>query len=123
MIHMVHQIEALGPCYLHEMCSYEHVHNRAYPEGSLIEGYSIEEVIECCQDYLKVQRGIGKSDSHHKGRLAGKGTNERKVFIDNDYIEVSRAHYSVLQSIELMQPYIDEHLVIIQEDRNGCTYE
>jgi hypothetical protein len=23
MIHMVHQIEALGPCYLHEMWSYE----------------------------------------------------------------------------------------------------
>jgi hypothetical protein len=23
MIHMVHQIEALGPCYLHEIWSYE----------------------------------------------------------------------------------------------------
>jgi hypothetical protein len=53
MIHMVHQIEALGPCYLHEMWSYErfmsvlsrYVHNRAYPEDSLIEGYSTEEVI------------------------------------------------------------------------------
>ena len=39
MIHMVHQIQALGPCYLHEMWSYEqfmsvlsrYVHNRAYP--------------------------------------------------------------------------------------------
>jgi hypothetical protein len=45
MIHMVHQIESLGPCYLHEMWSYErfmsvlsrYVHNRAYPEGSMIE--------------------------------------------------------------------------------------
>jgi hypothetical protein len=62
MIHMVHQIEALGPCYLHEMWSYErfmsvlsrYVHNRAYPEGSMIEGYSTEEVIECYQEYLKV---------------------------------------------------------------------
>jgi hypothetical protein len=25
----------------------------------MIEGYGIEEVIECCQEYLKVQRGIG----------------------------------------------------------------
>ena len=104
MIHMVHQIQALGPCYLHEMWSYErfmsvlsrYVHNRAYPEGSMIEGYSTKEVIECCQEYLKVQKGIGKPDSRHKGRLAGKGTSGRKVFIDHDYKEVSRAHYSVL---------------------------
>ena len=47
-----------------------YVHNRAYPEGSMIEGYSTKEVIECCQEYLKVQKGIGKPDSHHKGRLA-----------------------------------------------------
>jgi hypothetical protein len=96
MIHMVHQIQVLAPCYLHEMWSYErfmsvlsrYVHNRAYPEGSMIEGYS-SEVIKCCQEYLKVQRGIGNPDSRHKDRLAGKGTSGRKVFIDNDYKEVS----------------------------------
>ena len=62
MIHMVHQIQVLGPYYLHEMWSYEqfmlvlsrYVHNRAYLEGSMIEGYSTEEVIKCCQEYLKV---------------------------------------------------------------------
>jgi hypothetical protein len=42
------------------------------------------------------------------------------VFIDHDYKEVSQAHYSVLQSTELMQPYIDKHLAIINEGRNGC---
>jgi hypothetical protein len=58
MIHVVHQIEALGPCYLHKMWSYErfmsvlswYVHNQVYPEGSMIEGYSTEEVVECCQE-------------------------------------------------------------------------
>ena len=75
-----------------------YVHNRAYPEGSMIEGYSTEEVVECCQGYLKVQKGIGKPNSRHKGRLAGKGTGGRKVFIDHDYKEVSQTHYSVLQS-------------------------
>jgi hypothetical protein len=55
----------------------------------MIEGYSSEEVIECCQEYFKVQRGIGNPDSRHKGRLAGKGTSGRKVFIDHDYKEVS----------------------------------
>ena len=73
----------------------------------MIEGYSTEEVIKCCQAYLKVQKGIGKPDSCHKGRLAGKDTSGRKVFIDYDYKEVSQVHYSALQSTQLMQPYID----------------
>jgi hypothetical protein len=62
----------------------------------MIEGYSTKEVIECYQEYLKRQKGIGKPDSHHKSRLAGKGTRGRKVFIDKDYKEVSRVHYSVM---------------------------
>ena len=89
----------------------------------MIEGYSTEEVIECCQEYLKVQKEIGKPDSRHKGRLAGKGTRGRKVFIDEDYKEVSWVHYSVMQSIELMEPYIDEHLAVIREESNGHTDE
>ena len=49
-----------------------YVHNRAYLEGSMIEGYSTEEVFECYQEYLKVLKGISKPDSHHNGRLAGR---------------------------------------------------
>lgn len=56
MIHMIEQIRALGPCYLHEIWTYEqfmsvlnrYVHNRSYPEGSMIEGYKTEEVVKCC---------------------------------------------------------------------------
>jgi hypothetical protein len=126
MIHIVHQIEALSPCYLHEMWSYEwfmlvlnqYVHNLA-----CLEGYITEEIIECCQEYLKGQKGIGKPDSLHQGRLARKGTRERKVFIDEDYKEVSRVHYSVMQSIELIKLYIDEHLAIIREESNVRTNE
>jgi hypothetical protein len=46
--------------------------NWAYTKGSMIEGYNTEEVIVCCQEYLKDKRGIGLPDSHHKGRLAEK---------------------------------------------------
>ena len=87
----------------------------------MIEGYSMKEVVECCQEYLKGQKGIGKPNSHHKGRLAVKGTRGRKMFIDEDYKELSRAHYSVMRSIELMETYIDEHLAIIREESNGHT--
>lgn len=95
--------------------------NWAYLDGSMLEGYNTEEVIECCQEYLKDNRGIGLPDSHRKGRLVGKGSKGKQVFIDNDFKEVSQAHYSVLQSVEVMQPYINEHLDIIREESNGHT--
>jgi len=53
MIHMVDQIWALGPLYLHEMWTYERFMDRAHPEGSMVEGYNTEEVIESCLGFLK----------------------------------------------------------------------
>jgi hypothetical protein len=54
MVHLVPQIEALGPMYLHEMWTYEcfmsilngYVSTCARPEASMLEGYCTEEVIE-----------------------------------------------------------------------------
>jgi hypothetical protein len=37
--------------YLAVLKSY--VQNRAHMEGSIMEGYTIEEVVECCADYIK----------------------------------------------------------------------
>jgi hypothetical protein len=67
MIHMVDQIRALGPLYLHKMWMYEHfmsilnryILNHAHPEGSMIEGYSTEEVIKSCLGYLKDNVSLG----------------------------------------------------------------
>ena len=82
MIHIVDQISALGPVYLHHMFPFErfmyvmkrYVRTRSHPEGSMIEGYTTEETIECCSDYIKDGRSIGLPISHHEGRLSGKGT-------------------------------------------------
>jgi hypothetical protein len=54
MIHLVDQIHTLGPLYLHSMFLYErylavlksYVQHRAHPEGSIMEGYTTEEVVE-----------------------------------------------------------------------------
>jgi hypothetical protein len=59
MMHMVDQIEQLGPVYLHQMWTYEwfmstlnrYVLNRAYLEGSMIEAYITEEAMNCCMKY------------------------------------------------------------------------
>jgi hypothetical protein len=48
MIHLADKIFILGPTYMHHMNRYErhmvvmkgYVHNRAHPEGSMIEGYN-----------------------------------------------------------------------------------
>ena len=67
MIHLADQIFVLGPVYMHNMYPYErhmvimkgYVRNRAHPEGSMIEGYTTEEVIECYADYIKGGKPIG----------------------------------------------------------------
>jgi hypothetical protein len=45
-----------------------YVCNCAHPEGSMIEGYTIEEVIECCVNYIEDEKPIGVSISRHHGR-------------------------------------------------------
>jgi hypothetical protein len=58
MIHLADQIFLLGPTCMHHMYSYErhivvmkgYVSNRDHLEGSMIEGYTTKEVIECCVD-------------------------------------------------------------------------
>ena len=51
----------------------------------MIEAYCTEEVVECCQDYLVDNKGIGLVASRHSGSLEGKGTRGRKTFIDSAY--------------------------------------
>jgi hypothetical protein len=80
MIHLADQIFVLGHTYMHHTYPYEHhmvvmkgcVLNHAHPEGSMIEDYTTEEVIECCIDYLKDGNPIDVPVSRHHGRLSVK---------------------------------------------------
>ncbi|XP_066160061.1 uncharacterized protein [Oryza sativa Japonica Group] len=58
-----------------------YVRNRAKPEGSIIEGYTTEEAIEFCIDYMAETDPIGVPASRHEGRLAGVGTTGRKRIV------------------------------------------
>jgi hypothetical protein len=118
IVHIVPQIIELGPLYLHHMWAYErymsilkgYVHNRAHPEGSMIEGYTTEEAVECCMDYIKDANAIGIPVHRHEGRLSRRGTVGRKQFFDNDYKKVSAAHNSVLKQLAIVEPFIERHL-------------
>jgi hypothetical protein len=129
MIHLMDQILTFDPLYLHSMFSSERnltvlksfVRNRAHPEGSIMEGYTTEEVVECCTDYVKDGKRIVLPIPLHEDRLRGRGRMCQKSFIDRDYNSVSEAHFSVLQQLKIATPYIEEHLSEICRDNIGRT--
>jgi hypothetical protein len=61
-----------------------------------MEGYTIEEVVECCVDYVKDGKSIGLPIPLHEGRLRGRGRIGQKTFVDIDYSLVR--HISVYYS-------------------------
>jgi hypothetical protein len=123
MINLADQIFVLGPTYMHHMYPNEchmvvikvYVHNCAHPEGSMIEGYTTEEVIECCTDYMKHGNPIGVLVSRHNARLSGKGTKGHKSIIDATYQRVYEAHFSIMQQLAAMRQYIEKHLQELRE--------
>src|SRR6185369_12899340 len=82
LVHIVKEINILGPVFLHNMFPFErymsvlnkYVRNRSRPEGCITKGYGTEEVIEFCVDFIDDLNLIRVSMSRHKGRLKGKGT-------------------------------------------------
>jgi hypothetical protein len=103
--------------YLAVLKSY--VQNRAHPEGSIMEGYTIEEVVGCCTDYVKDAIRIGLPIPLHEGRLRVRMS--QKSFVDKYYNSVSEEHFSVLQQLEIAAPYIEEHLSELRRDNIGRT--
>jgi hypothetical protein len=86
-----------------------------------MEGYTTEEVVECCADYVKDGKRIGLPIPLHKGRLRGRGRMGQKTFIDRDYNLVSEAYLSVLQQVTIAGTYIDEHLLELRRDNTDHT--
>jgi len=116
IVHLVEEIQVLGPVFLHNMFPFErfmgvlkkYVHNRARPEGSISKGYGTEEVIEFCVDFIPDINPVGVPQSRHEGRLRGKGTLGKKQ-IYSDWDSFNQAHYTVLHNSSLVAPYIEEH--------------
>jgi hypothetical protein len=97
------------------------VWNHDHSEGSIMQGYTTEEVVECCVNYVKDEKRIGLHIPLHEGRLRGRERMGQKTFVDRDYSLVSEAHFSVLQQLMITEPYIDEHLSELQRDNRDHT--
>lgn len=125
-VHLVKQTKICGPAFLREMYPFErymgvlksYVRNRAKPEGSIIEGYTTEEVIEFCVDYMAETDPIGVPASRHEGRLAGVGTTGRKRIVP-DQASYAQAHFAVLQHMAEVTPYFEEHLAKVRQENMG----
>jgi hypothetical protein len=92
-----------------------YVQNRAHLEGSIMDGYTTEELVEYCADYVKDGKRIGLPIPLHEGRLRGRGRLGQKTFVNRDYSLVSEAHFSVLQQLTIAGSDINEHLSELRE--------
>jgi hypothetical protein len=72
------------------------IRNRAYPKGSMVQGYCIEEAIDWALNYADSSNPIGVPRSHHEGRLTGKGTIGKKAITPYPNL-FCYAHFHVLQ--------------------------
>src|SRR6266540_1385737 len=93
---------------------------RYRPEGSIIEGYTAEEVVEHCVHYMDSNQPIGVLRSWHEDRLDGVGTIRKKT-ITVDQRGHALAHFTVLQHTIAVARYIDEHKAKLSQDHPNRT--
>jgi hypothetical protein len=85
--HLIKEIKVLGHVFLHQIYAYERfnsilksfVRNRAYPKGSIVQGYCTEEAVEWALNYTDPSNPIGIPKFHHEGRLTKKGPLGRRL--------------------------------------------
>ena len=106
LVHLVKEIDILGPVFLHNMFPFERfmgvlkkcVCNRGRPEGSIASAYRTEEVIDFYVDFIDDLKQIGVPESRYEGRLSGKGTLGKKSHVCTDDDSFKKAHYALLPS-------------------------
>jgi hypothetical protein len=126
--HLIKEIKILDHVFLHQMYAYERfngilksfVRNRAYPEGSMVQGYCTEEVMEWVLNYADPSNPIGISKSHHEVRLTGKGTFEKKVITSDPHL-FRYTHFHVLQQIFIVSEYMNGHKEVLLRDNPRCN--
>jgi hypothetical protein len=120
---LIKEIKLLDHVFLHHMYAYERfnnilksfVRNRAYPEGSMVQGYCTEEDVEWALNYANL---IDIPKSHHEGRLTGKGIIGKKAI--TPYPHLFRcAHFHVLQQMSIVSEYFNEHKEVLLTNNPG----
>ncbi|XP_031248828.1 uncharacterized protein LOC116106594 [Pistacia vera] len=100
----------------------KYVRNKARPEGSIVEGYMVNEALTFCSMYLRgietrfnrVERNDDSLHGHPEGVLSvlcqkARPWGSRKL-IELPPDELQKAHWYVLNNCEELQPFLQEHL-------------
>ncbi|KAI3824844.1 hypothetical protein L1987_06315 [Smallanthus sonchifolius] len=101
--------------------------NKAKPEGSIAEGYVVEEAITFCSHYLRgVESKLGKRDRNDDKtssdarsfeldifRLNGRGIGKKEVYILPSFL-MNKAKWFIFNNCEEVQPYLGEHMQLLQ---------
>ncbi|XP_022031474.1 uncharacterized protein LOC110932449 [Helianthus annuus] len=117
--HVVKEIKSCGPpstsstADAADLYGVHDVNKTRHPEGSIVQGYTSEEAIEFCTGYLEGVKSIGVPKSRHSGRLAGMG-GVGKQLITPPSDELQIAHFTVLQHMTCIAPYVNEHKKILR---------
>ena len=86
-----------------------YVKNPYRPEASIVERYIAKEAIELCTMYMSEVDVIGIPRSRYEGRKEGNASIVRK-----DQQQVLQAHLYILNNIDDVLPYIDEHKMFLK---------
>jgi hypothetical protein len=124
--HIIKEIKLLRHVFLHQMYVYERfnnilksfIRNRAYPEGSMVQGYCTKEAMEWDLNYADPSNPIGIPKSHHEGTLTGKETIGKKAITPDPHL-FRCAHFHVLQQMSIVSEYFDEYKEVLLRDNPG----
>jgi Domain of unknown function (DUF4218)/Domain of unknown function (DUF4216) len=127
-VHLVREVKLCGPTFLRHMYPFERamgmlkglVRSRSRPEGSIVEGYIAEEVVEFYTDFLNGLEPVGLPKSRHEGRLEGTGTIGSKTAMPGLHMR-EKAHLKVLHHLAVVAPYVDEHLNELRQHNPSAT--
>ncbi|KAK1612356.1 hypothetical protein QYE76_036029 [Lolium multiflorum] len=128
LVHIVDDIEDLGPPFLHNMMALErmngfikgYVRNRAHLDGSIVQGFLTEECISFCKNYLNEDdpRPVRLPANKHLVRFEGVGHNAGKRELDADQDDrrtnFNRAHLVALQHMNEVEPWVDQDITMIK---------
>jgi hypothetical protein len=126
--HLIKDIKLIGLVFLHQMYAYERfngilklfVRNQAYPEGSMIQRYCIEEAMEWILNYADPSNQISVPKSGYEGRLTRKGIIRKKAITPDSNL-FRCTHFHVLQQMPIVFEYLNEHNEMLFRDNPECN--
>ncbi|XP_042980114.1 uncharacterized protein LOC122310298 [Carya illinoinensis] len=121
-IHLVAECKLGGPVHYRWMYPVErylhrlkfHVHNKAAPEGSIAEGYLLEELLTFCSRYLESALTVFNRPSRNPDDSKGKVVDVRL-----DFMSWTQAHRYILFNSDDFTPFRMMHLEIMRHTVDG----